>query len=534
VLGGPIVFGFVEANLRGIDTPDSATGPMISVTIPLVNVDAAEVAQSLTRLWSTRGLPPELTPLIEANRSINALVVRATQSQIDEMRQSVIEPLEKQGGEPSQVTPIKTFVLRFADPGSVADAIGKLFRATAANPRDQVTATADYGSNSVIVAAAPQNIKRIEDLLSQIDTEVSSGQGVHVLEIKHADPQAVAQTLNEVYVRGAQRPGAGAQQAGITIAAVQGSQAVVVRAKADDLERIRETISHLDTPEVASGGEVKVITLLYADAGEVTTAMQEYLRKSGGGRGGELMGDVRLSALTQANGVMVAGAREEVDRLEAIIHTMDVAGEKGSVPQIIPLQYANASLLMTTFQDLFSGPGAGGGGRNSFPPVITSDPTGKLLIVRAAPTDMAAIEQMVVKLDTEDKAGQEALKIVQVKAGINVEDLAEKVETSINESAKARASIVRGAPVPSILAIPDARTSTITIAGSPSLFADAEKMIKTMEGLGPPGGVGTRVIKISQTKKEEIQALIDQLTQSAGGDRRSRRSSGSRPPRGQP
>jgi type II secretory pathway component GspD/PulD (secretin) len=373
-------------------------------------------------------------------------------------------------------------------------------------------------------------MKRIEELLGQIDTEQSSGQGVHVLEIKHADPQAIAQMLNEVYVRGAQQPGRQQQGGGITIAAVQGSKAVVVRAKPDDLARIRDTIAGLDSPEAATGGEVKVVSLLYADAGEVHQAMEEYLRKVGG-RGGELMGDVRLSALPQANGLMVAGAKEEVERLEGIIKAMDVAGEKDTVPQLIKLEYANAGLLTSMLQEIFSGQNATSGKRGSRPPVITSDPTGEFLIVRASAADLASIEKTVEALDTEDQKDKTPFKIIQVKAGINVEDLAEKVETSINETAKARAGTVKGADIPNIIATPDPRSNSITLAGAPSLFKDAETMIKTLEGMGPAGAPTTRVISVKQTKQEDIQRLIDQLTKGAGERGRSR-SSGSRPTRG--
>lgn len=377
VLGGPVVFGFVEENLRQIDQPDATSGPMVSVTIPLTNVDAAELAATLTASWSQRGMAPELMPQIHANRQANSLIIRANQGQIDEMKKSVIEPLEQQG--------------------------------------------------------------------------------------------------------------------------------------------------------VKMTGEVRIVQLKYGDASEIKAALEEYLRKGGGGgRPGELIGDVRLSPMVQSNSLMLAGAKEEVNRLVGIIETMDLAGELGNVPQIIPLKHVNASLLVTMIEELFAGQGTNR--RGSTPPVIAADPTGKFLVVRADASDMGSIEKMVEKLDTEDQAGKDPYKIVSVKAGINVELLAEQVETSVNESARRR-MVGKGTDVPAIMATPDSRTNTITIAGSPALFADAEGMIKTLEGMGPAGAPSTRVIGGMRLGKDEVDKLIQHLTQGSSGESRGRRSS-ARPQRG--
>ena len=246
VLGGPTVFGFLEENLRKIDVPAAAVGKQVAVTIPLIYADAGEVAATIQRLWSGRELPPGVPPpTADANRAMNTLVLRASQAQIDDVKRDVIDPLEAQGSSTDRQTPIKTIHMEFADPGTVADALGKLFRG-GPNPRDQVVVTPEYGSNSVIVSASAQIMKRVEDLIAKIDTADASQQHVHVVEIKHADAEAVARTLTEIYVRGAQgRPGG--DKAGITISAVVGSRALVVKCKPEDFEKIQTTLADLDT-----------------------------------------------------------------------------------------------------------------------------------------------------------------------------------------------------------------------------------------------------------------------------------------------
>ncbi len=536
VLGGPTVFGFLEENLRKIDVPAAAVGKQVAVTIPLIYADAGEVAATIQRLWSGRELPPGVPPpTADANRAMNTLVLRASQAQIDDVKRDVIDPLEAQGSSTDRQTPIKTIHMEFADPGTVADALGKLFRG-GPNPRDQVVVTPEYGSNSVIVSASAQIMKRVEDLIAKIDTADASQQHVHVVEIKHADAEAVARTLTEIYVRGAQgRPGG--DKAGITISAVVGSRALVVKCKPEDFEKIQTTLADLDTEQAGAGGEVRIVTLLYADATEIHTAMQEYLRKGNQGRGGQLTGDVRLSVMSQSNALMVAGAKEEVDRLDVIIKGMDVAGEKGSVPQIIPLKYANVGMVVSSLKEVFAGQ-QGGSRRNYAPPVIVADEMGNNLIVRAAPTDMKAVEDMVARIDTEDKKDQSPFKIIKLPSGVNVAEMADLVESTVNETAKARTGTGTRGQTPAIMVTPDARTNSITIAGSASLFADAEALVNQHVDMGPPGGKATRIIRASRVEADEIQRLIDQLTQqqSSSGPNKPRRpaSSGGRRPSSKP
>jgi type II secretory pathway component GspD/PulD (secretin) len=520
VLGSPTVFGFIEENLRKIDTPAMKAGQPASLIVPLSNTNAQEVAGNIQKMYTGKEQPLGVTPpQVDANPATNTLIIRGTQAQIDEIKRDIIDPLEAQDKLARQVQH-KTYKLKFADLGSIQDAINKLFRSDSKNPRDQVQAVPEYTSNSVIVSASPENHKRVEDLLAQVDSAEVSQQDVRVVEIKHADAASVAQTLTEIYVR------AGARQSGnqpppITIASVQGSRAILIKSKPEDFARIQETIKTLDTDVVGTGGEVRVVTLLYSDAAEVNTALQEYLRKPGGsgGRGGDLTGGVRLSAMPQSNSIVVSGAKEELDRLESIIKGMDIAGEKGSVPQIIPLKYITAGLILPSLQQVFTEQ-RGAQRRNQVPPVIVADEGSNAIIVRASPSDLTAIKDMIASLDTEDKKDKSRYRIVRVKSGINVTDLAEQIESSLNESAKAQAGSARGAQVPSLLATPDTRTNTITLAGSPTMFDDAEAMIKKIEELGPSGDAATRIVKVSNVKVDQIQKMIDQLTQDQGSGQR--------------
>ncbi len=519
VLGGPTVFGFLEENLRKVDTPAMQAGMPASLIVPMSNANAVEVAANIKSLYSTKEQPLGVTPpQVEANPATNALIVRGTQAQIEEIKRDIIDPLEAQVGTKNQVQ-VKPIKLTFADPGSVQDAVNKLFRSDSRNARDQVSAVPEYTSNSVIVSASPENLKRVEELIAKIDNAETSQLDVHVVEIKHADAASVAQTLTEIFVK------AGAKQAGsqappITIAAVAGSRALLIKCKSEDFARIQETIKELDSEDVGTGGEVRVVTLQYGDANEIGQALEKYLTNTaGGGRGPKLMGDARIGVMAQSNSIMISAAKEEVERLVEIANGMDIAGEKGSVPQIIPLKFANVGMILPSVQEVFSESRGGGGGRRNQPaPVIVADEGSNALIVRASLTDLKAIEGIVAQLDTEDKKDKTPFRIIKVAAGINVTDLAEQVEMTLNETAKAQAGNTRGAQVRTVTVTPNLRTNSLLVSGYSAMFDQAESLVRKLEEMGPVGDRVTAIVPVKRTKVEEIQRLIDQLTQQPGGD----------------
>ena len=525
VLGNPIVFSFLEKTLPIVDTPANQRSPRALTMIALVNADAGDVSQSINQLWSEKALPAgEIPPIVQAIVAQNAVLIRGTERQIAEIRAEVIEPLEEQIP-PGQIT--RSISLAHADPGRVETAISRLFAAAAKKPQDKVIAVADYGSNSIIVATSAKMMKRVEELIAGLDEVKSDQQGVHIVLLKHVDPEALVRTLTEMFIRSMPQPKSG-QGAALTITALQGSKALLIRARPEAFAEIQDVVAELDREEGQFGEEVRVVTLLYSDVGEMHSAMQEYLRRPGaGGKGKGLAGDIRISALTQSNSLMISGGKEEVDRLEATIHELDKVGEKGSVPQIIPLEYVAAGEIAADLQEMFTQKSSR---RGQSPPVIIPNEASNILIVKAGPSDFAAITGMIEQLDVEEEKNP-TFVLIPVAPGINVEDLAPKVEQTVNDSVRSSGR-GRGGDVPSITVQPDRRTNTLLVSGSYSLFKRAEELVQAMEKMGPSGGKSMRIIQLGNVPADDILRLIDRLKGGSSGGKKagsSRRKTSSRP-----
>jgi type II secretory pathway component GspD/PulD (secretin) len=196
-----------------------------------------------------------------------------------------------------------------------------------------------------------------------------------------------------------------------------------------------------------------------------------------------------------------------------------------------------ANQVLPTLQQMFSEQNRpSSGGRSTQPPVMVPLQSGDGLIVRASPTDRAAIESAVAVLDTEVLGKEKAFRFVQVEQGVPVAQIAEKVQESVNESfgrGSGGGGGGRGGEVPSVTLTPDARTNSIIISGSVQLFEEAEYLIQTLAEAGPAGSIKTAVYRPTNTKAEDLQRLIDELKRRAAGEEGSGgsrpRSSGSRP-----
>jgi type II secretory pathway component GspD/PulD (secretin) len=472
-----------------------------------------------------RGAVDEVEPFsVEVDEDANALIVLGTPVVFGFVEDALVKiDTPENAANPRRVAvfPLK----KGLDAQEMAQNIKQLWAQRGRQPTEEPpTAEANRAMNMLVVRGKQKEIDEIREMFIDPleDDENITQLKTHVIQIDNADADSVATTLSDVFVKSVPRQQSG-QEAPISISALQGSNALVVKCDDEDFEKIEAAIKELDNEEALAAEEVRVVTLLYADATEMQTVVQEYLRKPGGkvGRGGaELIGDMRISVLAQGNSVVVSGDKERVESIEGVIRQLDEAGEKGSIPQIIPLKYAKVAQILPSLQDMFTE--KRGGKKGQIAPVIVANDTLNVIIARASPTEITAMEAIVEKLDIPEVEGISDYRLVKVAATLNVIDLAETVETSVNEGARMR---IHGDFVPSITVIPDRRIHAVVLAGSASLFDAAETLIKEMEKTSGTAELSTRILTLQNRNADDILRVIDTLKGDSVTKGRSKRSS---------
>ncbi|MGB0715015.1 MAG: hypothetical protein ACPGXK_04000, partial [Phycisphaerae bacterium] len=134
----------------------------------------------------------------------------------------------------------------------------------------------------------------------------------------------------------------------------------------------------------------------------------------------------------------------------------------------------------------------------------------------------------------EELAEQPNFKLIGVPTGFGMaglEDLASKVQDSVNESAeqknRSRAGGGRGGRrggnTPSITVVADMRSSSLIVSGDPMLFDDAEELAGMLASQKRVGEPTIKTIKIKNLNQDVVERLLQQLTQGAGDGNSARR-----------
>ncbi len=131
--------------------------------------------------------------------------------------------------------------------------------------------TANRSGNSLVVADYADNIRRIRQLISQIDRDNAS---TTLVGLDHAGAREIAQALTQLI------PASEGAAPLASIAAVDSSNAIAMRGDPATLSRLAAIARELDA-RAANGSEIRVIWLDYADAALLVPVLERLVGGNG-------------------------------------------------------------------------------------------------------------------------------------------------------------------------------------------------------------------------------------------------------------
>jgi general secretion pathway protein D len=154
--------------------------------------------------------------------------------------------------------------------------------------------TANRSANSLVVADYADNIRRIRDLIRQIDRDSAATQ---IVTLDNAGAREIATALQGLAGQGG---GEGARPP-VSIAAIDSSNAIALRGEPSSVARFAEMAKQLDS-RAQSGAEIRVYRLEHANAETLLETVQKLI---GGQSGGAQTSDMP-SVAAPANGATPA------------------------------------------------------------------------------------------------------------------------------------------------------------------------------------------------------------------------------------
>lgn len=260
--------------------------------------------------------------------------------------------------------------------------VTQLYRVTSGNTADIVTlldklktkqGSVDQIGDLVILTDTGSSVRRLLKIVQQLDNPEVSAEKIFFFQLRYADPEAIAETIREIFGEGGgkaaaakpAKPRAGAKPGAAAGAATEpGFSRVIVDertgtliivAQEGDYQVIRRLIEQLDVPLSGGAGRIHVVKLRNADPEEVANVLTQ------------------LGSGAQRGGRAGAGA--------------GAGGRQGAQPA----------------QPAQPTPGAQPGETFSGDIRVTADPATRSLVILASQSDFEALRDVIEALDAERK-----------------------------------------------------------------------------------------------------------------------------------
>jgi general secretion pathway protein D len=237
--------------------------------------------------------------------------------------------------------------------------------------------TADDSTGRLSVIDTVENLRRIEQVILQLDVPESAQAVERIFELKNADPIEVVQVLNLILgqstqssrTSSAQMGFRGRGREGVQSSTPQAAPAVVIptseipirliampkqhwilaRCSREDMQTIESWIKKLDIGE-STEPKQQVFQIRYADVREVATMVTQALREM---PGTDLTANLVVQPLQGTNQIVVFGSDENRKIVEKLIAQIDLPKEDIYIERTFKLKHADPDQIKQNIEGLY-------------------------------------------------------------------------------------------------------------------------------------------------------------------------------------
>ncbi|MCX5661532.1 MAG: hypothetical protein NTW19_17780 [Planctomycetota bacterium] len=475
----PTEFQTIEALVRQLDQPGVA--PSEIKIFNLKNTDAADVATNLKDLFTAAATAAPGQPAAAANA---------------------------QGRRAQRLRTAVAAVAGVPKASSKADAA------------KAVTITANRQTNSVVVAAPPEVMEIVGQIVQELDQSaaLSGLASVRMYPVQHADVPSVVASLQQLFGPGAQVSrgpsgggGAGAVSPPVVIAGDNAGRTVIVSAPANKHELIAKVIADIDAAQGKDPTVVKVYAVQFADASSLAAAITNTIAAPvgapGGGRGQSANIGIRVSADPSSNSLIVRASQDDHVRLAAMIEQLDAAPVTQLPVQTIQLKNADPLVVAQALSRIF-GPAGGVRGAAARPAaLIEADRSAKLLMVRTDEKTFARIKDMAAQLDAGTPSGTAITAVFSIKNAA-----APAVANAVSQAF----AVPRGrtpAPEDQVTAVAEPQSNSVVVNATEANMARVRTLIEKLDG---DAALGTKTESLA-VKNARVADLANVLARAGIG-----------------
>jgi type II secretion system protein D len=364
---------------------------------------------------------------------------------------------------------IEILRLRHISDRAVGDLLTQIYDQVFGSRTARVTFTPLVRPNALLLIGPRESVDAVRELVEKLDQPVAPASQLRVFSLRHISATDAEATVRAFFVDqaagGTAAPApAGTQTSGlgtrVSVVAEVRSNALIVQGSPRDLAEVGELLRRIDVIDTPATSEVRVFRLRNALAEELAPVLQQAVTGQGGttGGGGQgqpatqgagtsgtqttprstslrllqidgqtrrivesgILSDVRISADTRGNAIVVRGPSTSMDLIGALIDQLDQLPGAAASIKVFTLENGDAQTLINSLQQLFgqptTGQGGGGGGAAAFNlPIISGGGENSLvplrfaldqrtnsIIASGALGDLEVVERILLRLDESD------------------------------------------------------------------------------------------------------------------------------------
>jgi general secretion pathway protein D len=185
-------------------------------------------------------------------------------------------------------------------------------------------------SGMLIITDFQSNISRLMEIIKAVDVP-SDSEDIAILPLQYASAESVSKAIGQLFVATARK---GVRSQPIKIIPFERTNALIVFAPKETIQRVRDIMKTLDTEVPRGEGNIRVVYLQHANAEEMVKVLMNLPDNQASNKSPGVTNtavstpaisqNVKIVADTETNALVITGSREEYQVVENVIKKLDI------------------------------------------------------------------------------------------------------------------------------------------------------------------------------------------------------------------
>ncbi|MFT6011508.1 MAG: general secretion pathway protein D, partial [Candidatus Azotimanducaceae bacterium] len=179
------------------------------------------------------------------------------------------------------------------------------------------------------------------------------------------------------------------------IAGLVEPNALIISDHAENILRLAEIVARID---VVDNSTTRIIQLKEAWIEDIVSLLEQ-LAPEQMGKGAKGPNRITVVASERTNSLILKGEPDTLTKVEALVRELDVAANRSGTIQVVRLAHSDATDLAEILKNLVADKDQGEKSGNEITTSIQADAALNALVIRADPTTMAELKEIIANLD---------------------------------------------------------------------------------------------------------------------------------------